>query len=148
MSFKLKSKRKIVEKNVGTESGVEITKITKSSKILDLENRAVKELENLAKRQSETGIYKSPSITVNKRSFAKSLVSVEKHNLKIKKCDVKNADSRETDSKKINSNSIRIVGSKKKFSALSYAESEDFEDKKPRPVQNDKSHANKIDLTE
>jgi len=101
-------------------------KITKTSVIIDLENRAVKEIENLAKRQSESRVYKSPSLTVNKRSFAKSLVSVEKHNLKIQNCSERKIDD-----------------SKKKFSALAYAETDDH-----KPDRDDKAHVNKIDLTE
>jgi len=66
MSFRLKSKRKIVGKTVILDCDTgSAAKITKTSVIIDLENRAVKEIENLAKRQSETRVYKSPSLTVN-----------------------------------------------------------------------------------
>jgi len=54
------------------------------------------------------------------------LVSVEKHNLKIQNCSER-----------------KIVDSKKKFSALAYAETDD-----QKPDKDDKSHVNKIDLTE
>jgi hypothetical protein len=141
MSFKLKSKRKTVGKAVSAGSGCKITKITKSSKIIDLETRAVNELENLAKRQSETRVYKSPSLVVNKRSFAKSLVSVEKHNLKIKNCsDRKNLVSKTSDSRTVDAKTVdaKIVDTKKKFSALSYDETDD---------QNSDKNVNKIDLT-
>ena len=123
MSIRLKSKRKLVGKSVNTGSALKISKTT------DLETRAMKELENLAKRQSESRVYKSPSLTVNKRSFAKSMVSVEKHNLKIKKCSVG-----------------KIIDSKAKFSAIAYAETDEQE-----PDKDETTHVNiecKIDLTE
>ena len=123
MSFRLKSKRKLDGKPVNTGSALKISKTT------DLETRAMKELENLAKRQSESRVYKSPSLTVNKRSFAKSMVSVEKHNLKIKKCSVG-----------------KIIDSKAKFSAIAYAETDE-----QKPDKDETTHVNikcKIDLTE
>ena len=79
MGFKLKSK-----KPGKKQDSIKNSPITQKS-LSELDLKAIKELENKAKRQAETGIFASPSITVNKRYFVNLTASVERHNSKINK---------------------------------------------------------------
>ena len=78
MGFKLKNKKP------GKKSD-SLKNSPNSQKLSELDIKAIKELENKAKRQAETGIFASPSITVNKRYFVNLTASVERHNSKINK---------------------------------------------------------------